>query len=473
VKVPSLSSTQDTVLYLYYGKAGATDVSDVDNTWDSNFKLVYHLTSNSSNNIIDSTSNSYDGTASGTTVADGQIGKCLQFASGNSITVTSGYTNTLKNTTTNTVSMWLYLTQFSSDGAVLVDKSNQDMGLFFEIEGGGGIYWVSNNSYMFYNRPTWLTWNHVVFVKTGDGNSGSLYVNGTLLTSFEGSIANYPSTDGDLVFGKYHGGSGWNFIGYLEEIRISNTVRSENWIKTEYANQNSPSTFYTVGSEVQAGNYITSSVTGGEGSTTTHVKILTYLVDTASGGSGTISPSNAHENLSISSTISDGTGSLVSSSIIGWGYGSSTALSGSGTISANIILVTEDTSLLVSSTYGGTGTTQAVPLLTSYISSSVTGSAGTTSNVVLTYKYISCSALGGSGSSSAHVKRLAPLTSSVSSTGGIASFNILGKFPLKCIAVSGVGGYIADVYLIGGSVGDFTPPLTVTITKNSTTVLFN
>jgi hypothetical protein len=38
-------------------------------------------------------------------------------------------------------------------------------------------------------------------------------------------------------------------LGTLDEIRVSNAVRSADWIATEYNNQSSPGTFYTLGSE--------------------------------------------------------------------------------------------------------------------------------------------------------------------------------------------------------------------------------
>ena len=44
VKIPTLSSTSDTSFYLFYGDPSITsDQSDPVNTWDSNFKAVYHL----------------------------------------------------------------------------------------------------------------------------------------------------------------------------------------------------------------------------------------------------------------------------------------------------------------------------------------------------------------------------------------------------------------------------------------------
>jgi len=39
------------------------------------------------------------------------------------------------------------------------------------------------------------------------------------------------------------------FIGNLDELRISNSSRSAEWISTEYNNQNSPDTFYSLASE--------------------------------------------------------------------------------------------------------------------------------------------------------------------------------------------------------------------------------
>lgn len=39
------------------------------------------------------------------------------------------------------------------------------------------------------------------------------------------------------------------FDGIIDEVRVSNSVRDASWISAEYNNQNSPGTFYTLGSE--------------------------------------------------------------------------------------------------------------------------------------------------------------------------------------------------------------------------------
>jgi len=47
VKVPTLSSTVDTVLYMYYGNPSVSSQENVAGTWDSNYVLVQHLSESS------------------------------------------------------------------------------------------------------------------------------------------------------------------------------------------------------------------------------------------------------------------------------------------------------------------------------------------------------------------------------------------------------------------------------------------
>jgi len=57
----------------------------------------------------------------------------------------------------------------------------------------------------------------------------------------------------DDVFVGGHRYDGNDFNGTLDEVRISASARSGDWISTTYSNTHSPSTFYTVGDEQSAG----------------------------------------------------------------------------------------------------------------------------------------------------------------------------------------------------------------------------
>ena len=78
-----------------------------------------------------------------------------------------------------------------------------------------------------------------------------IYLNGSLAAentnSIPSSICN--NSENVNIARRPDGSDSGAFGGIIDEVRISNTARSSDWIATEYNNQSSPSTFYTVGSE--------------------------------------------------------------------------------------------------------------------------------------------------------------------------------------------------------------------------------
>ena len=92
-------------------------------------------------------------------------------------------------------------------------------------------------------------WHHYALVY--DGMDVKLYHNGVF---FDQTTATLGTGSNNLEVAR------WNlneFDGKIDAIKFSNVERSEDWICTEYNNQNSPSTFFTVGS-----NQAISNVTG-------------------------------------------------------------------------------------------------------------------------------------------------------------------------------------------------------------------
>src|SRR5262249_33478495 len=74
VKVPSITSSADTTIYLCYrNSAITTSQEDITNVWDSNYLGVYHLPNGASLTANDSTSNGYNLTVSSATATTGQI----------------------------------------------------------------------------------------------------------------------------------------------------------------------------------------------------------------------------------------------------------------------------------------------------------------------------------------------------------------------------------------------------------------
>jgi len=85
-------------------------------------------------------------------------------------------------------------------------------------------------------------WYHVVF--TYNNGALALYLNGSLVSSQSQTEGSATGRQFDIGFSttspEY-----WN--GLIDEVRFSSTVRSADWIATEYSNQSNPTTFYGVG----------------------------------------------------------------------------------------------------------------------------------------------------------------------------------------------------------------------------------
>jgi hypothetical protein len=63
VKIPSLSSVNNTIIYMYYGKAGVVANPSTTDTWNANYVVVYHMNdADNSTTVHDSTANANHGT---------------------------------------------------------------------------------------------------------------------------------------------------------------------------------------------------------------------------------------------------------------------------------------------------------------------------------------------------------------------------------------------------------------------------
>jgi len=73
VRVPSLSSTVDTEIYMYYGNPDALNQENSAGVWSNGYVAVWHL-DETSGTVYDSTANNYDGTPYGGVTQDA-VGK--------------------------------------------------------------------------------------------------------------------------------------------------------------------------------------------------------------------------------------------------------------------------------------------------------------------------------------------------------------------------------------------------------------
>ncbi|MDD2599934.1 MAG: autotransporter-associated beta strand repeat-containing protein [Kiritimatiellae bacterium] len=248
VQAPLL--TNNASIFAYWGNPSATDIpvyATNGMTWSENYVGVWHM---SGDTLPDSTQNGHDATATGTRSSDSLIGGGQIFADGDQITI-PGHAD-LRGTES-TMSLWFKGT-FSaggSEGAMLVDRRSgagavavlHTSGRIF-IQGNNGNL-NPNNTYSTAAELNNLRWHHLVvtYPKTA-GGTVRCYIDGQPDKTIAVS-SNWDWPASQIELGKSHDGYWKRFIGAMDEFRISNSIRSADWIKAEYDNQSSPSTFAT------------------------------------------------------------------------------------------------------------------------------------------------------------------------------------------------------------------------------------
>lgn len=261
VKIPSLSSTSDTEIYIYYGNNDpaitGVDPSSTD-TWDANFSAVWHFT-----DVNDSTAGGNNLTNVGATANQtGIVHKAYYFDG------TNDYMHI-------TPSPFRHTNDFTYESWVKRNRTGLE-GLWcdsFDVHGAGDISgWLgeflsSNHHYKFMyainnsavsslesvNTFGSSLWFYIAHVK--DSSNGTIiYRDGisdnndaTVTNVFYDTSAPYPDY---FEIGDIHddedGRSDW-LQAWVDETRVSSIVRSANWIGTTFATIDDPATFFSTG----------------------------------------------------------------------------------------------------------------------------------------------------------------------------------------------------------------------------------
>ena len=258
VKIPSISSTANTIFYLYYRVEDTADGADPTNVWDSNFKGVWHMKDLTTSTIEDSTSNNNDGTkkASNEPIqADRQIAKAQGF-DGSDDYIDCGNDASLNITDEITIEAWIYpknlvgeKTILRKEGQIAFNIIPNDLCLWLRKSGS----WTNVVSTGGFSSGDINKWYHIV--ATWDGNYPKLYVNGELEATGSQYIGPLDSSSYKDYIGVLTDESNWRYFfnGSIDEVRISSVARSADWIKATYYSLNN--SLLTYGAEETNANF--------------------------------------------------------------------------------------------------------------------------------------------------------------------------------------------------------------------------
>lgn len=262
----NLSTSTDTVIYMYYGNATCDNqwTSVPRNVWNSNYAGVWHMNDNvASTTIVDSLGlhNAINVSNTNTKTTTGKIDGALNY---NGTTDGSGTGSIdLSNTNKLTVSYWSNWTHYANDDDLLMEFSQnyngQIGGFIMDPNAASGNYVIALVGNVGYVVAHWAARpdggvSHAYSITFDKGLSSheisNIYVDGVAQSLTWASDANNTNNFGNFpLYFMSRGASSLNGAGTLDEVRISTTTLSSDWIKTEYNNQSSTSTFYSIGSE--------------------------------------------------------------------------------------------------------------------------------------------------------------------------------------------------------------------------------
>jgi hypothetical protein len=243
VKVPVVAQSAATTFVMAYGNPSiSADGSNATGTWDADFTTVYHFGDGTTLDLNDSTANALNGTNTGATPVAGQIGGAADITPGQ-IFVPNPDMGTV-----HTASLWINPQQevgSANYGPILGTPSTSS----FETS-PLGVYHVADDDVIYRIASGQVeapvpsmtgTWHHIASVR--NGLNITIYYDGTAQGS--GSL---PANEA-WVFGQIGntGGTSYHYLGLVDEVRVSSTPRSADWIATDFASQGNPAAFYSVG----------------------------------------------------------------------------------------------------------------------------------------------------------------------------------------------------------------------------------
>jgi hypothetical protein len=272
VNVPGVSSTIDTILYLYYGNASADNQQSIATTWNGSFMAVWHMHEISGAAVNDSTVNANTGTPVNTTLNTSGI-----VDGGDGFNGTTAYTNLGSGTSLNFAAN----SAFSFEGWFKTSDSYGPLFSFRNSASGGADIDVclgydgavtatagsllglvrGDNGSAGYARITGPVvnnnaWHYFVLTRNTAGTI-QLFCDGASIGTDSGTESTWAITtnlralasERRWVQDNFTSADNTYLSAALDEFRVSNIQLPSGWITTVYNNLNSPGTFSSLSAE--------------------------------------------------------------------------------------------------------------------------------------------------------------------------------------------------------------------------------
>jgi hypothetical protein len=260
-KASSISSSVNTTFYIYYGNSGASLYAQnasygENNVWNSGYVLVEHMDDLTTSSVENSKASPDGSKTSANNPLETTAGKLYeaQDFSGDSI----AHTDILGSQNQMSFSAWVKADNLTGSG----DTATYGFSIFgispaaapYTWLTAGGTGYTDEFRFCAYSNSTSCTgttdanittgvWYHVS-VTAVDGASTTVRVNGVERASFTNPGDTTLGTN--FTIGDLRPARNINFDGMIDDVRVSNVIRSNAWRNAEYTNTATTTNFYTV-----------------------------------------------------------------------------------------------------------------------------------------------------------------------------------------------------------------------------------
>ena len=264
VKIPTITGNSTQEIIMYWGKTGVVTESNGLNVFNAanGYVSVMHL-----NETVTDSVGTLTPTNIGTTVTNSLIGKGRTFVAGNGVNCGDNLTTLPSGNTAHSTQAWF---RSGSSGFEIVDWAREDAGKKVQIRLLNPPRIYIDGNFASVTGTTILAasqWHQVVHTYTpGTPGVSRIYVDGQLDAS--ASVTMNITPPSIMRIGGWY--NNYNFVGDMDEVRLSKFTRSANWIKMEYENQRAQQTL--IGGIVPPGSAFSvspTSVTMNESTSTT------------------------------------------------------------------------------------------------------------------------------------------------------------------------------------------------------------
>ncbi|MFC1610631.1 DUF2341 domain-containing protein [Myxococcota bacterium] len=265
VKVPQIDSSSNTdYIWVYYNYDGVATYDqlavDEEAVWDDNFMGVWHLEEpvidEQTSGTHDDSTGVNDGAQRNNAAATGKIAGGQHFDGSDYIDIDAVADDI--DVTVGTFSTWVQLDPMNSLGVILSTYPDPDE--FIEIR-----WWEPNDEVSHkYRIPSVHTdvansvyddtsdvWHYATLTWDTTGSELKAYTDGVQIGTTLGMAGPIVTALSDGAIGA-RGDNVFGMKGDIDEVRISGTVRSADWIEASFLSQNGIFTFNTFGSEEAA-----------------------------------------------------------------------------------------------------------------------------------------------------------------------------------------------------------------------------